>query len=100
MQEILVELNSRSLEELSNTKGIGKSKAAFLVEYRDNLGPFKIVEELFQVKGFGKAFFQRLEETGELEAVQKKTSKGFETIQELLVRNKKEVKAHSFSFIS
>lgn len=91
LQEILRELNSRSLEELTNTKGIGKSKAASLVEYRDNFGTFKNIEELFHVKGFGIAFFRKLEEAGKLASVKKKTSKGLEKIQELLVDNKREV---------
>lgn len=90
-EEILRELNNRSLEELSNTKGIGKSKAAALLQYRDNFGPLKSVEELFQVKGFGLAFFKRLEGAGELASVTKKTSKGLETIWELLMHNTKEV---------
>ena len=88
-----MELNSRSLEELSNTKGIGKSKATALVEYRNHFGPFESIEELFQVKGFGSAFFKRLEEEGELAAVKKRTSKGLETIQELLKHSNKKVDA-------
>ena len=91
LQEILKELNNRSLEELSNTKNIGKSKATSLVQYRDNFGPFQSVEDLFQIKGFGSAFFDNLQEAGELAAVKKKTSKGLESIWELLIRNKKEV---------
>ena len=91
LQEILKELNNRSLEELSNTKGIGKSKATSLVQYRDNFGPFQSIEDLFLIKGFGSAFFNNLQEAGELAAVKKKTSKGLETIRELLIRNKKEV---------
>lgn len=91
LQEILKELNNRSLEELSNTKGIGKSKATSLVQYRDNFGPFQSIEDLFLIKGFGSAFFNNLQKAGELAAVKKKTSKGLETIRELLIRNKKEV---------
>lgn len=91
LQEILKELNNRSLEELSNTKGIGKSKAASLVQYRDNFGPFQSIEDLFQIKGFGSAFFDNLQEAGDLAVVKKKTSKGLESIWELLIRNKKEV---------
>ncbi|KAL9956521.1 hypothetical protein ACROYT_G038005 [Oculina patagonica] len=90
-QVILKALNNRSLEDLSNTKGIGKSKATSLVQYREHFGPFQSIEELFQIKGFGAAFFKKLEEAGELAAVTKKTSKGLESIQELLSRNRKEV---------
>ncbi|KAJ7372707.1 ATP-binding cassette sub- A member 3 [Desmophyllum pertusum] len=88
---ILKGLNNRSLEELTNTKGIGKSKATLIVQYRDSFGPLQSVEDLFQIKGFGAAFFEKLQEAGELAAVKKKTSKGLETIWELLLRNKKKV---------
>ena len=91
------ELNNRSLEELSNTKGIGKSKATSLVQYRDNFGRFQSIEELFQLKGFGMAFFNKLQEAGKLEDVTKKTSKGLESIQEVLLHNKKEV---SYKYLS
>ncbi len=91
LQGILKALNNRSLEDLSNTKGIGKSKATALVQYREHFGSFQSIEELFQIKGFGAAFFKKLEEAGELAAVVKKTSKGLESIQELLSRNRKEV---------
>lgn len=91
LQVILKELNSRSLEELSNTKGIGKVKAVSILEYRDNFGPFQSVEDLFQIKGFGSAFFKNLQEAGGLAAVKRKTSKGLETIWEQLAQNKKDV---------
>ncbi|PFX17780.1 transcription elongation factor, mitochondrial-like [Stylophora pistillata] len=90
-QEILNQLNSRSLEELSNTKGIGKVKAVSIIEYRNNFGPFQSVEDLFQMKGFGAAFFKNLEDAGSLAAVKRKTSKGLETIWEQLAQNKKDV---------
>ena len=91
LQGILKGLNNRSLEELTSTKGIGKSKATLIVQYRDSFGPLQSVEDLFQIKGFGAAFFEKLQEAGELAAVKKKTSKGLETIWELLLRNKKKV---------
>ena len=91
LQVILKELNSRSLEELSKTKGIGKVKAVSILDYRDNFGPFQSVEDLFQIKGFGSAFFKNLQEAGGLAAVKRKTSKGLETIWEQLAQNKKDV---------
>ena len=35
-------------------KGVGDSKAAAIVEYRDKHGPFKSVDELKQVEGIGQ----------------------------------------------
>ena len=91
LQKILRELNNRTFEELSNTTGIGKNKATTLMQYRENFGSMKLVDELFQVKGFGSAFLKKLEEMGELPPVKKKTPKGLETIWELLKHNDKEV---------
>ena len=99
LQEILNELNNRTLEELSNTKGIGKVKAISIMEYRANFGQFQSVEDLFQLKGFGEAFFKNLQEAGEIAAVKRKTSKGLETIWDLLAQNKKEVTTY-FSALS
>lgn len=39
--------------------GIGQSKAAAIVAYRDAHGPFKSVDELTLIKGIGKATLER-----------------------------------------
>lgn len=39
--------------------GIGASKAAAIVAYREAHGPFKSVDELAEVKGIGKATLER-----------------------------------------
>ena len=49
-----VNVNSASAEELSESlKGVGMSKAAAIVSYRDENGQFKHVDELVNVKGIG-----------------------------------------------
>jgi len=49
-----VNVNSASAEEISEAlKGVGMSKAAAIVTYRDENGPFKHVDELVNVKGIG-----------------------------------------------
>ncbi|MDD5471284.1 MAG: helix-hairpin-helix domain-containing protein [Sideroxydans sp.] len=55
-----VDLNTASVEELRAVKGIGASKAEAIVQHRKQHGPFKRVEELDQVKGFGKKTVERL----------------------------------------
>jgi len=51
-----VNINVASAEEIAlNVKGIGNSKAAAIVAYRDQNGPFAHVDELVNVKGIGIA---------------------------------------------
>lgn len=49
-----VDLNSGTQSELESVKGIGPAKAKQIVEHRQKNGPFKSVEALAEVKGFGK----------------------------------------------
>ena len=49
-----VDLNSASVTELETVKGIGPSKAQAIVDYRKANGGFKSIEDLDNVKGFGK----------------------------------------------
>lgn len=48
-----VNVNTASAEDLEALPGIGPSKAAAIVEYRDKNGPFGSVEDLTQVSGIG-----------------------------------------------
>lgn len=49
-----VDLNTATEAELQTVKGIGPAKAKAIVEYRTKSGPFKSVDDLDNVKGFGK----------------------------------------------
>ena len=49
-----VNLNTATVAELDAVNGIGPSKASAIVEYRNKNGPFKSVDDLQNVKGFGK----------------------------------------------
>jgi len=49
-----IDLNAATQSELEAVKGIGPAKAKLIVEYRQKNGPFKNIEALAEVKGFGK----------------------------------------------
>lgn len=59
-----VNINTASVEELDAVKTISPAKAKAIVEYRTNNGPFKSLDELKKVKGFGEKSVNKL--TGEL----------------------------------
>lgn len=48
-----VNLNTATVDELDAVRGIGPSKAKAIVDYRSKNGPFKSVDDLKGVKGFG-----------------------------------------------
>lgn len=50
-----VDINTATAEELAAAmKGVGPSKAAEIVAYREKNGPFGSVQELAEVKGIGE----------------------------------------------
>lgn len=49
-----VNVNTASAEELSQLGNIGPAKAAAIVAYRDENGPFRSVQELTNVSGIGE----------------------------------------------
>jgi len=55
-----VDLNRATLSELEAVKGIGPVKAKAIVEYRRRHGPFRNVEALTRVRGFGNATVAKL----------------------------------------
>ena len=55
-----IDLNTASAKELEKLPGLGKTKAAAVVAYREQNGPFASVEQLDKVKGIGKATVEKL----------------------------------------
>ncbi len=49
----LVDLNSATQAQLESVKGIGQVKARAIIDYRSKMGPFKNVDDLKKVTGFG-----------------------------------------------
>lgn len=56
-----INLNIATLNELMTLKGIGKTKAEAIIEYR-NISKFKNIEELKKVKGIGNATYEKLKD--------------------------------------
>lgn len=55
-----VNINTASVDELDTVKGIGPGKAKAIVDYRTKNGPFKSVDDLKGVKGFGEKTLAKL----------------------------------------
>ena len=55
-----VDLNTATLEQLVTLPGVGKKKAAAIIEYRKTNGKFTSVDDLVNVKGVGKKMLEKL----------------------------------------
>ncbi len=53
-----ININTASEEELMQLKGIGQKKAEVIVEFRENNGPFQLLEDLLKVPGIGPKTFE------------------------------------------
>ncbi len=59
-QQQKVDLNSASADEIAKTlSGVGPRKAQAMVKYRNEVGPFRSMDEVLEVKGFGPSILAR-----------------------------------------
>lgn len=58
----LVNINEASAEELMTLSGIGETKAASIIAYREENGAFSSIEEIQNVSGIGEATFANLKD--------------------------------------
>lgn len=61
-EEQKINLNTASEMELQTLTGIGTSKAAAIIRYRTENGPFKSIEELKNISGIGAKTYEKLKE--------------------------------------
>lgn len=59
-----VNINTATQSELEAVKGLGPAKAQAIIQHREANGNFKSLDELDNVKGFGKASIDKMK--GEL----------------------------------
>lgn len=58
----VIDLNTASVYDLQRLPGIGEKRAAAIVEYREEHGPFETVDALTQVWGIGDGILSGLRE--------------------------------------
>ena len=57
-----INLNTASLEELDSLPGIGPAIAGRIIDYRENHGGFKTIEEITEVSGIGQATLAKIKD--------------------------------------
>lgn len=60
---VLISLNKATKEELMTLSGIGESKANSIINYRNENGGFKTLEEVKNVKGIGDSIFEKIKDS-------------------------------------
>lgn len=61
-KELLVNLNTASLQQLMTLPGIGEAKAADIIQYRENNGKFNEISDIMKISGIKDALFQKIKD--------------------------------------
>ena len=61
-KENKISLNNATQEELETLPGIGESKAKQIIEYRNQNGGFKEIEEIKNISGIGESTFEKFKD--------------------------------------
>jgi len=62
-EDKVININKASIDELTTLSGIGESKAKLIIEYREQNGKFKTIEELYNVKGIGESLIEKIKDS-------------------------------------
>ena len=57
-----IDINVADVETLMSIKGIGEKRALAIVDYREQYGPFKSVDDLSEVRGVSESLIERSRE--------------------------------------
>ena len=57
-----IDLNTATIEDFSKLKGVGKTYAERIVNYREQNGPFKKIDDILLVKGIGEKTFEAIKD--------------------------------------
>ena len=57
-----VNLNQAGAEELMTLTGIGKSRAEAIIQYRQEVGPFRSIEDIMNVSGIKESAFEKIKD--------------------------------------
>lgn len=58
----VISINTGTKSDLMTLKGIGEAKAKLIIEYRENNGGFKSIEEIKNIKGIGDSIYSKIKE--------------------------------------
>ena len=61
-----ININSASVDQLQDLKGIGQKKAQAIIDYRNENGSFETIEEIMNVKGIGQGTFDKIKNSIEV----------------------------------
>ncbi len=56
----VININTADIDELMNIKGIGRSKAKAIIEYREKNGNFNSIDDIKNVDGIGDSLFEKI----------------------------------------
>lgn len=59
---IKIDINQADYQNLSEVKGISSRLAKNIIEYRNNYGPFRDLEDLKEIKGIGEVKFNQIKD--------------------------------------
>lgn len=57
-----IDLNTATKEELMTLRGIGEARAADIIRYREEQGPFQTIDEVMNISGIKEAAFEKIKD--------------------------------------